>query len=178
MKGPNLVRASRAANTLLAKRGVTAPPVNVRQLAELEGITFDVAELDHSAPGFRLWYPERHLLVLNTLHDVVHQRFMIAHALGQHLLDSSFEDIVIYDTLEYFSLTPIEGLPSIFATPNLEANAFAEAVLMPKAFLDRDFDEWRVDVHDDAGMRKLANRYQVTVAALTLRLMRLRMLCG
>lgn len=58
----------------------------------------------------------------------------------------------------------------------LEANAFAQAMLMPAEFLTRDFKGRRIDVRDDAGMRQMAQRYQVSVAALTIRLVELRML--
>lgn len=177
MTANNRQKARAAATALLAKHGVTAPPVDVRQIAEREGITFDSADLDDSAPGFKASGPVKTFLVLNANHGVVRQRFTIAHALGQQLLDPG-EALMIYDVLMSFRGAGVKPLPSVFAKLNPQANAFAGELLMPESFLRHDFAGGFIDLYDDVDMRQLANRYQVTVAALAVRLVGMRMLRG
>lgn len=51
-----------------------------------------------------------------------------------------------------------------------EANLFAMELLMPRAFLLADIEKMGgVDIEDDAAMRKLANRYKVSVTVMALR---------
>ena len=108
---------------------------------------------------------------------MVRQRFTIAHVLGQHLLEP-VEELLIYEVLMSFSGPGNKPLPAVFAKLNPQANAFAEELLMPAPFLRHDFAGGFIDLYDDVDMRQLANRYQVTVAALAVRLVRMRMLRG
>ena len=167
--------ARRASKALLVKHGITEPPVDVRLLAEREGITLESTDLEEEVSGFLIQGSERTFLGLNRHHAVVRQRFTIAHALAHHQLHAGDDDIFIYDMLVYFRGTGSKG-PT--APVDLEANAFAQALLMPAAFLKRDFTGRRIDVRDDTGMRQMAQRYHVSVAALTIRLVELRMLRG
>ena len=167
-------KARRASKALLVKHGITEPPVDVRLLAEREGITFESTDLEEEVSGFLIQDRERTILALNTHHAVVRQRFTIAHALAHHQLHAGGDDIFIYDLLVYFRGTGLRWPAEV----DLEANAFAQALLMPAEFLRRDFKGRRIDVRDDAGMRQMAQRYQVSVAALTIRLVELRMLRG
>ena len=52
-----------------------------------------------------------------------------------------------------------------------EANAFAMELLMPEAWLRRDVAKMGgIDIEDDKKVKKLAERYRVSVQAMTLRL--------
>lgn len=53
----------------------------------------------------------------------------------------------------------------------LEANVFAMELLMPEEFLRRDLTELgSIDVCDDANIRKLAKRYEVSEQLMTFRI--------
>jgi len=60
----------------------------------------------------------------------------------------------------------------------VEANAFAAALLMPEDYLRNDLRDKRFDMYDETAVRRLAQRYQVSVQALTIRLMELGLLHG
>jgi Zn-dependent peptidase ImmA (M78 family) len=55
----------------------------------------------------------------------------------------------------------------------IEANAFAAALLMPEAELKRLLDDHPVDAFDEMSVRRLAARLGVSAQALTIRLTRL-----
>ena len=55
----------------------------------------------------------------------------------------------------------------------IEANAFAAALLMPEADLKGLLDDHPVDAFDDLTVRRLASRLGVSAQALTIRLTRL-----
>ena len=54
----------------------------------------------------------------------------------------------------------------------IEANTFAAELLMPKKLLERDLRENLddIDLGDDASVGRLANRYKVSISAMTFRL--------
>ena len=60
----------------------------------------------------------------------------------------------------------------------LEANAFAAALLMPEPFLRDDLQRRTYDMFDESAVKRLAQKYQVSVQALTIRLMELGLLHG
>jgi Zn-dependent peptidase ImmA (M78 family) len=52
----------------------------------------------------------------------------------------------------------------------IQANKFAAALLMPESFLDVHFSEEGVDIGDDEQVEELAERFEVSVTAMTYRL--------
>lgn len=59
-----------------------------------------------------------------------------------------------------------------------EANYFAMCLLMPEQFLRKDLAEMDgIDLTEDQPIRKLAQRYGVSVALMTLRLSQLGLKC-
>jgi Zn-dependent peptidase ImmA (M78 family) len=60
-----------------------------------------------------------------------------------------------------------------------EANYFAMCLLMPESFLRRDIEEMGgLDLTKDGPIRKLAQKYQVSIAMMTLRLAQLGLTCS
>ena len=56
-------------------------------------------------------------------------------------------------------------------TMDSEANAFAMELLMPENWLRRDVAKMGgIDIEDDKKVKKLAERYKVSVQAMTVRL--------
>jgi Zn-dependent peptidase ImmA (M78 family) len=60
----------------------------------------------------------------------------------------------------------------------VDANAFAAALLMPATMLTRDVQGRVIDVSDEDAIRTLARRYAVSQQALTIRLLNLELLAG
>ena len=173
MAAPTTAKAVRTAKALLSKYSVTEAPVDVRHIAEKEGIIFESVDLEDDVPGFLILGKETYL-TLNENHPSVRQRFTIAHSLGHYLMPRVADEIFIYDLLLYARGAGTRAT----SAPDAVANVFAAALLMPAEILKRELTGRRIDVYDDVAMRVLAQRYQVSVAALAIRLAELRMVRG
>jgi Zn-dependent peptidase ImmA (M78 family) len=153
---------------LLKKNGVLASPVPVEAIARREGlrIAFDSLEADIS--GFLLRRAGTAVVGVNTHHPRVRQRFTIGHELGHHLLfprgdlhvDHAF-DLRLRDQVASRGVQEEE----------IEANLFAAELLMPAAFVATDLQAVEaIDLLDEAPLRSLAKRYEVSLQALVIRL--------
>ena len=102
---------------------------------------------------------------VNSAHHINRQRFTIAHELG-HLCLHKGKDVHIdrsfrvnrRDERSAQAIDPIE----------IEANRFAAELLMPHDMILDDIIEF--DIEDDEELKKLADKYQVSLQALTLRI--------
>jgi Zn-dependent peptidase ImmA (M78 family) len=92
------------------------------------------------------------------------QRFTIAHELG-HLVLHDLGDVHV-DKVNYRS--------SLSSTAEdveeVEANAFAAALLMPRSLIVADLQGQTVNIEDDAQVNRLAEKYGVSSQAMTYRL--------
>jgi Zn-dependent peptidase ImmA (M78 family) len=112
---------------------------------------------------------------VNSQHHRNRQRFTIAHELGHHRLHPNDPTVYIDDLMVHFRG---EDIHAPLTATELEANTFAASLLMPEDFIKRDFAGKKIDAQDEAAVRQLAHRYQVSVQALTIRLVELGMLIG
>lgn len=166
--------ARNRATELLRRAKVTTAPVPVEDLAALVGaeIRFEPYP-DGDLAGMCLKRPDgTGVIGVNATHPIARRRFTIAHELGHFLLHA---DGVHVD--ERIALNPIGlryGSTSSSTDPKeIEANAFAADLLMPlqllkKAGLPSDFGA-------DEEIAKLAERFHVSVQAMTIRLTSLRL---
>lgn len=98
------------------------------------------------------------------------QRFTIAHELGHLLLHDGIEvrvDKHFRVNLRSSASSKAEDVEEI------EANAFAAELLMPRDFLLRDARKLTLDIEDEEQIAALARRYEVSRQAMTFRLMNL-----
>lgn len=104
------------------------------------------------------------------MHPETRRRFTIAHELG-HLLLHKDEKLHID---ERFPIGFRDGVSSLAEDDNeIEANQFASELLMPLEFLAKDLKDLSLDMESEEAIAELANRYQVSLQAMTIRLSRL-----
>lgn len=163
---PRFSLAKRKARELLQKAGVAAPPVPVAELAGLAGAEVQYEPFDGELSGMIMRRGGKALIGINTKDSLGRQRFSLAHELGHLLLHRS----------EAFHLDgkhPIRFRDARSSTgedvDEIEANQFAAELLMPEAFLARDVKEVAGEEAEVAA-RKLAERYQVSDQAMSIRL--------
>jgi Zn-dependent peptidase ImmA (M78 family) len=166
-------RAEIAATRLLTVYHVTRPPVDVVELAETLGVAvihrpFDEGDLS----GILIRRGDRDVIGVNKTHTLERQRFTIAHELGHRALHPGRELIVDFPIrVNYRDRT------SSMATDReeIEANAFAAALLMPermlRTYLDRTAPETRCD--PDTTATELARIFGVSITAMGFRLINL-----
>lgn len=165
----NLVRQ------LLISNNIKAAPVNIEKIAENLKIQIVEQKIDDEVAGFLLkdFDSKNALIGVNTHHHWKRQRFTIAHELGHYFLHD-------YEGVHFDSKTTglrmyLRNEKSTTGTDleEREANLFAAELLMPENLLKEDLADieavYLIDDNDET-IRNLADRYGVSVRALTYRL--------
>lgn len=106
---------------------------------------------------------------VNSLHHPNRQRFTIAHELGHLLLH---KDEVHID--RSFRVNRRDEVSSLAVDPDeIEANRFAAELLMPYNLVMADLLECEIDLEDEDEIRRLAKKYEVSLQAMTHRIINL-----
>lgn len=155
--------------TLLEKNGIYRPPVPVEAIAQTEGIEIRQAPTGTNISGALVRSNGFVFIAVNSAHHPNRRRFTIAHELAHYHLRHAGTD---YHVDGDFTVN-LRDQTSSDATnrDEIEANAFAATLLMPKKFLFKDL----VDLLplDQEKVRRLAKKYQVSEQAMTIRLVTL-----
>ena len=156
----------RRATRLLAEHGVTEAPVDVEGLAKALGISVSHERLDNDVSGLLLVEDGVAKVAINESHHSNRRRFTLAHEIG-HVLLHAKGDRVFVDRRFFRNDWSSKGEPR----EEIEANAFAAALLMPRSLI-------RQHLAADSGITdvdvfRLATKFQVSEQAMTLRLVKL-----
>lgn len=170
----NIEKAQRLASRVLNEHGVQQPPVDVLALAEGRGIRVVFEELEDKISGMLVQTAHETVIGVNARHHENRQRFTMAHELAHACLHSTNPTVYVDGMMVHFRGEEERGPAPI----EIEANAFAAALLMPEPFLRDELQNRTIDMFDEAAVRRLAQKYQVSVQALTIRLMELGLLGG
>ena len=171
----NMSRAQirKRVEALLQKHGIKRPPVDVHGLALKLGIRVQMAPTNDDLSGFLLRDPSSGETVIgvNSTHSRARQRFTIAHELGHFHLHQG-EALHVDRRGSGFEIHTRNARSKDGSDPKeIEANAFAGELLMPAMFLDEDvLVQGAIDVSDEQKVRRLADRYQVSTTAMSIRL--------
>ena len=165
----NVDEARRKAAEVLASHGVQQVPVDVEKLASAAGISVVYEALEDHASGMLVRDADSVVIGVNSQHPAPKQRFTIAHELAHYFLHAQSPTVFIDDADE---------LPGVDESHEIEANAFASALLMPETAVAADLRNQPVDLLDYSTVEALAGRYQVSPHALTIRLIELGLLAG
>lgn len=164
MSGSGITNARQLARDILAE-GDYSVPVDVIDIAHKHGMTLRYQPLEASVSGVLVIKDGRPTIGINQTHHLNRQRFTIAHELGHYLLhrdtSSVFVDAVYFRDEESSEGTKLQ---------EIEANAFAAELLLPEVTLREQFGHQPIADADDALIRRLAARFEVSAQALTIRL--------
>lgn len=143
-------------------------PIDVLQIAEDSGAEVRLVPFQNEVAGMLLREEGRAIIGVNKDHPQVRQRFTIAHELGHFFLHDDQEVYVDRG----FAVRMRDGKSSLAVDIHeIEANAFAAELLMPTSMLLNDVRGLTIDYEDGgADIKHLADRYEVSVQAMTLRL--------
>ncbi len=170
----DIQKAQKLASLVLEEHGVQQPPVDVLALAQDQGIRVVFQELEDKISGMLVQTGQETIIGVNARHHANRQRFTVAHELAHARLHPTHPTVYVDGMMVHFRGEEERGSAPI----EVEANAFAAALLMPEDFLRDDLHNRTVDMFDEAAVKRLAQRYQVSVQALTIRLMELGLLRG
>ena len=156
---------------ILGECNVGEPPVPIEAIAQRYGLQIRFQALQSDLSGFLYREQGDGVIGVNSIHAKVRQRFTIAHELGHFLLhqnDSLHVDRAVH--VKFRSNLAKQGTD----VDEMEANSFAAEILMPRALIEREFEQSEpIDVLDEDFIIRLAHRYNVSIQALFLRLMNL-----
>lgn len=164
------VSIKNAAIELLARAGITEPPVDVHAVAALLNarVRFELA--DDSISGLAVREDGELIIGVNSRHAETRRRFTIAHEIGHLVLHQ--DEAVHIDTGFVFIGARDEMASAGFSRKEIEANRFAAALLMPDHFLRSDIRKLRltIDLESDVATAQLARLYKVSTHAMAIRL--------
>ena len=167
-------KAQARAWQLLQEHGIAQAPVDVQALAEQSGVRVVFHDLKDEISGMLVQTEDEAVIGINAKHHKNRQRFTLAHELAHYHLHADRPTVYVDGLMVHF-----RGHAAVRPEPiEVEANAFAAALLMPEPILRHDLRHRTIDALDESAVRRLAQQYQVSVQALTLRLMQLGLLGG
>lgn len=159
-----------AARAILAEFGVKGPPVPVERIVKARNIVLQYAPLEETLSGMAYIKNGVGIIGVNALHHPNRQRFSIAHELGHHELHPKAIQKAVHIDKE-FRMLRRDDLSSQGTDPlEIEANAFASELLMPRDFLVAAIDPGGLDLEDEAGIELLARKFRVSTSAMRHRL--------
>lgn len=145
--------ARNVARKLLRKHWDGNVPVDIRAIATAEGFTVKEINIEDSLSGTLI--RELKAVGINRNHPLVRKRFSLGHELGHYFLGHPSEiEMEESDEKDAFEQ---------------EANEFAAEILMPYSHIKQAIKE-----HKD--IEQLAKMYLVSTSAITLRLMKCKLL--
>ena len=168
MKQPRNSRVLRKqAQSLLEDHGVEKPPIPVDNIAQSLGARLSYSPFDGDLAGMLIREGDDTVIGVNSLHHINRQRFTIAHECG-HLVLHKGKDVYIDRS---FRVNWRDQVSAQATDPEeIEANRFAAELLMPYQMLLDDLVEYDIDIEDERDLKELAQKYQVSVQALTHRI--------
>ncbi|HEY0395664.1 MAG TPA: ImmA/IrrE family metallo-endopeptidase [Candidatus Elarobacter sp.] len=147
-----------------AKAGI---PVDLDVIAAHLGVPIRHEFLNGDISGFLFRQDSQAAIVVNRRQSKTRRRFTIAHEIGHYLLDHKRDEIHVDRA---FVLKFRKGMPA-GDQDEIQANAFAAALLMPRDALTTDLLSYeRNGVIDDTTIQTLADRYGVSIQALLIQL--------
>jgi Zn-dependent peptidase ImmA (M78 family) len=161
---------------LLKRYRIPKPPVDVAAIARKEGAKVVFQDLEPHVSALLVQRDKTATIGVNALHHPNRQRFSIAHELGHYLMHADRPTVFVDEMLVHFRA----DATSEPADPReIEANAFAAALLMPGDWIKQDLRGRNVDaLFGDRSLEKWARKYRVSQQALSIRLMNLGLLAG
>lgn len=158
----------------LAMKYTVSAPVDVEQIATSEGLPVFHQQLQQDVSGLLIRQNGQTFCFVNSQDHERRQRFTLGHELGHFLLghlnqtnDPVHVDkgnfVVFRDSKSRTGLVPIE----------VEANRFSAALLMPRQLIEISIKNFGDGPYNDAHITALAEEFNVSEQAMTLRLARL-----
>lgn len=133
---------------------------------------YEKLEKDLSGFLFKDDTSEESFIFINEGHSINRKRFTIAHELGHYLLHSDKQDEAHID--RGFTINFRSPLSSKAVNPKeIEANAFAAALLMPEELIIEEIQKKikdGIDLVESIELKEIAKKFEVSEQALCFRL--------
>jgi Zn-dependent peptidase ImmA (M78 family) len=152
-------------------------PVAIEVLAHRLNLAIQSEALGDNVAGMLVVEGDRGAIGYNATHAAVRQRFTIAHEISHYLLHAKksqksqlFIDRHVTFRRDGYSSGGVDY-------QEVEANRLGAALLMPRRLVQQEVKKHDLDLDDEEAISFLAKRFHVSTAAMTNRLLNLRVLC-
>lgn len=159
------------ASSILTDLNIKSAPVDIKTIAKKKGATIKPYEVGEKISGMLFIKNGEGIISYNPTESMVRQRFTIAHELGHLLLHRKTQDIFVDKQFQVHFRNENSGTGQDIQ--ELEANAFAAAILMPKDLLLTEIKKHNFDLGDESAMKELAKVFNVSLQAMTFRMVNL-----
>lgn len=165
---PRYARINTEVDRLLSEARIRKAPVPVDKIATSVGATVIYNNFNNEVSGVLIRKEGATIIGVANEQSPERKRFTIAHELGHFLLHQG-EEVHVDKAFFVKFRSPLSSKAE--DVEEIEANAFAAALLMPMSFLVRDLQGAQIDIEDGEQIGELATQYQVSTQAMTYRLM-------
>ena len=161
------------AEAILKGTGIVSAPIPIEDLAQMENLRIRRYDLGENVSGVLIIQNGIGTIGVNPNDSPLRQRFTIAHELGHYVLHRGDSDLFID---KGFKVHFRDGKSSKGEEKKeIEANAFAAAILMPHRLLISQIKSANIDLADDEAIKKLAQKFGVSPMAMTYRISNLNL---
>ena len=172
-KRPDREYAIKAAESVLEEFKVTRPPVAIDKIARKMGVKLMYSPLDDELSGMVYVKNGDPIIGVNSLHHPNRQRFTIAHEVGHLIMHRHQIEQEVHVDKTFLMLRRDSESSSGVNAIEVEANAFAAEVLMPKILVNNALKNRTFDIDDESLIAQLAKQFKVSTQAIQFRLGRL-----
>lgn len=166
MRRPRKQAIKEEAARILKKYRIKNPPVPVEEIAAALGAHVRYSPFDGELAGMLIRRQGQTIIGVNSLHHINRQRFTIAHECGHLLFHKG--DVHIDRSFRVNRRNPVSS--QAVDPEEIEANRFAAEILMPYDMIMKHLIEYDIDIEDEEELRGLADKYQVSLQAMTHRI--------
>lgn len=151
-------------------------PVAIDIVAQRLNLTMSAAPLGEKVSGMLVVMGERGAIGYNSSHPRVRQRFTISHEIAHYLLHAKKVEKTQLFIDSSVTFRRDENSSAGDDRDEVEANQLGAALLMPKGLVQQEVKRNELDLDDENAISLLAKKFQVSAAAMSHRLVNLRML--
>ena len=165
-------KAEDLAENLLAQQGITTLPIEPEEIALALGIEVEFKPFEDNLSGALFRSPKRTVIAIRSRDSQNRKRFTIAHELGHYSFNHNGDIFIDHSVVNRRDL-----VSQIAIDPQeIEANAFAAALLMPKSMIVRELN-LLIDAEKQLSTAQLidslVDKFKVSKSAMTYRLINL-----
>jgi len=147
--------------------GVSSPPVPVEEILRRQGATLVYHDFENEISGLIVRKAGVTVVAVAKEQARTRQRFTIAHEIGHLVMHEPTE---IHVDKNFSVLLRSTRSSEAVDVLEMEANAFAAALLMPERLLRPEIKHLSLDIENDPRITELAREYEVSAQAMTYRL--------
>jgi Zn-dependent peptidase ImmA (M78 family) len=180
MRITSILEIVNIANRLLKENKIIEAPVDLELIAENLGLRIVTKNFSDNVSGALVYKNDEAMIVCNNNHGKNRRRFTIAHELGHFVLRHGRDGLFI-DKQEHFIFRN-EASATGEERQEVEANAFAAALLMPEnlvksemnKLMEKGFDLYGEDV-ENSPLYMLSKIFEVSITAMSFRISNLKL---